>query len=233
MKACISLLLFLSSLSFSFSQGKISFKLYQNTDLFEISYSKYDYNLGKSFSGFLYNTNFNRISLAIQIRAKNKLMHELELMIPELSKPTNNPQFPFPYSFSYVNEQNYFVSTVSVRYEISKTLYSCGNFNLGMGIGINPYYIFGRFIPPVTNSFERTNKHIGFSFNITPRIAYKISNRFSIEVNSPFKVYDFIEATQHIDNPSIPIRQQTVTGVEHTFFQKVYTIRFGVSYSLK
>jgi hypothetical protein len=233
MKINISLLLLFCSFSFSFSQGKVSFKVYQNTDLFDISYSKYDDNLGKYVSGFLHNTNFNRISLAIQIKAKNKFIHEVELMTPELSKPTSNPQFPFPYSFNYQNEQDYFVSTVSIRYEVGKTLYSYGNLSLGLGIGINPYYIFGHFIPSVTTTYERTNKYVGFSFNVTPRISYKISKRFGIEINSPFKIYDLTEATQHIYNPAIPIRQQMGSGVEHTFFQKVYTIRFGVSYSLK
>jgi hypothetical protein len=235
MKQCLLIFAILYSNHVSFGQGKIKLKMYQNTDLFDISYTKYDDNLGKYVSGLSHKTNFNRISLAIQIRAKNKLVHEIELLIPELSKVTTNPQFPFPYSFDYrwQIEPYYSVSTVSIRYEVGKTLYSYGNLNLDLGVGINPYYISGHFIPPFTTTFERTHKYVGFSFNVTPRISYIISKRFGVEINSPFKIYDLIESTLHIDNPSIPIRQQTVSETKSEFFSNVYTIRFGVSYSFK
>jgi hypothetical protein len=74
------------------------------------------------------------------------------------------------------------------------------------------------------------NQLYGFAFNFTPRINYKISRRFNIDLNVPLKIYDLRLEKNQVNNPAIPIRQQNTNDVDHIFFESAYTIRLGLAY---
>ncbi|MFM9840896.1 MAG: hypothetical protein ACKVOQ_21695 [Cyclobacteriaceae bacterium] len=228
MKQHLSIIVILLSTHFSFGQGKFGIKVYQNTDIFSIT--TIDYDVNPSLTSTFSRTNFNRISIVLQMAAKNKLIHEIELIIPEFSKPISNPQFPFNYAFRKRNDLDNLMTTISLRYEIHKKIHSVGNIHINLGIGLNPYYINVEDISKTPNTYDRYTKYFGGSLNLIPSIIYKISNQFSLEINCPFKIYDLMNVTNRIANPAIPINQQTSTKIENGFLYNIYTFRFGVSY---
>jgi hypothetical protein len=120
-----------------------------------------------------------------------------------------------------------------LRYELSKTLTSKDKpFAFLLGVGINPYYVHIEYEPNVETVYYSSKQLYGFALNITPRIKYKLSQRFGIDLNVPLKVYDLRGEKNHVKNPSIPIRQQTANGYSNIFLESVYTIRLGLKYKL-
>lgn len=213
----------------SYGQNKYAIKIYQNTDKFTAEY--YAWNYG-SLEKYEYQK-FNRLSLALDIETKNKFTHEIELLIPELSKSTYSIQFPMNYEFRKDYGSTGKVSSYALRYELIISLSDKSKrFTFNPGVGINSYYVYIEFMPDVANAFNRSNKLYGFVFNITPRISYKLTNRFKIDVNVPLKVYDLREDAERIDNPAIPVRQQANSKTHSIFFENAYTIRLGLLYYL-
>ena len=66
---------------------------------------------------------------------------------------------------------------------------------------------------------------------IIPRVEYKLSRHFSVDLNVPVNVYNLRYGKMQIQNPSIPVAHQTSDAFYHLFFDHVYTIRLGVMYS--
>jgi hypothetical protein len=75
---------------YSFGQQGNSFKLYQNTDIFQVQCT----NLNPRETTKQVKINFNKISVAFVLHSKKNYFHEIELMIPEFSKPLEKLKFP-------------------------------------------------------------------------------------------------------------------------------------------
>lgn len=212
----------------SFGQKRIGIKLYQNTDIFEIQYHDSRNNVVEKFD----KVSFNRLSLAINIDTKKDYIHEIEFLIPEVSKSYINVQYPMNYELK--KETQDFegqASSYSLRYELSKSLTNkAKRLGFNLGLGINPYYVQVEYIPNVETSFYSSTKHFGFVFNMVPRVKYNLSQKFSIDLNVPLKIYDLQVAKYQVDNPSIPMRQQTTFDHSNIFFENAYTIRIGLMY---
>src|SRR5687768_1763445 len=108
---------FLASIN-SFGQAKIGVKLYQNTDFFDATY----YNSQSYEFEKIIHINFHRFSVAIDIKSKNNLNHEIEAFIPEISRSINYVQFPLEYEFRRSSSFESVISSYAFRYEINKTL---------------------------------------------------------------------------------------------------------------
>lgn len=217
-------------LSAAAASGQKSFgvKIYQNTDIFDITYHE-----GGINTTTVNKTNFNRISLALNLKTKSSLIHELELFIPEISRSLDNIQYPMDYDLRKGDTFEGEVTSYSIRYEISKRLTDeTKRFGFNLGAGINPYYLYLQYFPNVETTFYASSELYGFAMNIIPRLEYKISNRFHLDLNIPFKVYDLRGEKVRILNPSIPIRQQTSKEGDQIFFESAYTIRLGLKYTL-
>lgn len=211
----------------SFAQSTFGVKIYQNTDLFKTIYNEHPNNLVTSSE----QVNFNRISLAMDIHTKNGFLHEVEFFIPEISKSVDALQYPMNYEFRKDVTFDGEASSYSLRYELSKTVTNeSKRFAFSIGVGINPYYVHIEYIPNVETTYYWSTKRYGFALNLTPRINYKISPRFNIDLNVPFKFYDLRAEKNQVSNPAIPIRQQTTNDVDNIFFESAYTIRLGVEY---
>lgn len=213
----------------SYGQQKFAIKVYQNTDLFEATYNeqrtdqltKYNY------------LNFHRISVALAITSKNDLIHELEILMPEITKPTDDIQYPMNYAFRKDITFDSKASSYSFRYEVSKSLTAqSARFAFDLGLGINPYYVHIEYVPKVEATYYWSAKLYGMVFNIIPSVKYRLSNRFSIDLNMPLKIYDLRGERNQVDNPAIPKRQQTTKDVDNVFFEQAYTIRLGLMYDL-
>lgn len=215
------------------AQKKFGIKLYQNTDLFEKKYDRWIDNDWADKQTVVSYVNLNRFTLALDFETKNGLSHELEFMIPEISKSFNDVLYPFDYEFRRHGAFNGQVSTYSFRYEIRKTLTKePRRFAFDLGLGLNPYYVFEEYIPKIETFYYQSDKSYGVALNITPGMKYKISNRFSMELDAPLRCFDLRWEKFRIKNPSIPIRQQTAEEISHHFFVNAYTIRLGLRYAL-
>jgi hypothetical protein len=230
MKKPLALLLFIAISIYSPAQNTVGIKVYQNTDAFETQF----YETGPRTYTKVDNLHFSRISLALDFKTKKGLVHEFEILVPEFSKAPEKVMFPLNYEFrrGLTIEGN--VSTLSFRYEINKTLTDKSRpFAFILGGGINPYFIDIRYEPKDAMTYQWLTKLYGFSFNITPRIQYKLNGRFSIDLNVPLKIYDLSKEDNWVKNPSIPISQQKKDETSNTFFENVYTVRLGLMYTLK
>lgn len=214
----------------SFAQSTIGIKLYHNTDIFKSEY----YIRGGGRIATDDHVNINRFSLAIDVKTKKGFTHELELMVPDLSKTTGRLQYPMKYKlqrdYGFEDEG----STYSFRYELSKDVFKMSDrFTFNLGLGVNPYYVDIDYESQVDYMYSRSYKFYGGVLNVVPRVNFKLSNRFVVDLNIPLKVYDLRYTEQHIDNPTIPIRQQTTKDNDHIFLEGSYTIRIGLLYNFK
>src|SRR6187402_386592 len=111
--------LFISNTLFSFGQKSFGIKIYQNTDIFEIQYVEFRTNDVEKVD----KVNFTRVSLAVGIDTKKGYTHEIEFLIPEVSKSYDNIQYPMNYEFKKkMQDFEGQASSYSLRYEVSKTL---------------------------------------------------------------------------------------------------------------
>jgi hypothetical protein len=229
LRKIVFIALFISNVIYCLGQNSFGIKIYQNTDIFETQY----YESKTSPVSKVGNFNFDRITLAIDIDTKKGYTHEIEFLIPEVSKSLDDVQFPLNYKFRKGETFDGEASTYSLRYEIGKTLINkAKRFSFLLGVGINPYYIRIEYEPNVETSYYWSTKLYGFALNMTPRINYKLSQRFSIDLNVPLKIYDLRGEKNNIKNPLIPIRQQTTNDYSNIFFESAYTIRFGLMYKM-
>lgn len=222
--------LFLSYVVCSFGQKGFGIKIYQNTDIFKIQYFDNLTNEVEKFGQL----NFTRFSLALDIQSKKGYIHEIEFFVPEVSKSYDNLRYPMNYEFKkeWPNFERE-ASSYSLRYELSKNLTKkTRRIGFNLGIGISPYYVLAESIPTAVNHYYSSTKLYGFVLNIVPRINYKITQRFSIDLNVPLKMYDVRVENTRIKNPSIPIHQQTKIDYSNHFFESAYTLRLGIMYKL-
>lgn len=223
--------LFISNAICSCGQKGIGIKIYQNTDIFEIQYYESIPNQVEKFD----KGNFTRISLAVDIDTKKGYTHEIEFLIPEISKPYDNIQYPMNYELKKkMPDFEGQASSYSLRYELSRTLTAeAKKLALNLGIGINPYYVLVEYIPNIETRYYSSTKLYGFVMNIVPRVKYKLSQRFCIDLNVPLKLYDLRAEKYRVKNPAIPIHQQTNIEYSSIFFESAFTFRLGFMYKLR
>ncbi|HUQ66347.1 MAG TPA: hypothetical protein VM101_09335, partial [Flavitalea sp.] len=100
------------------------------------------------------------------------------------------------------------------------------------GAGINPYFVKLESFPKTSSSYYTSITLYGIALNVTPRFYFKINRSFSIDLNAPVRIYNLQRQKNRIDDPILPIRQQRRQGINHLFFEPVYTLRLGLRYSL-
>lgn len=229
MQNIVLLLLITCITKTSFAQSGLSFKIYQNTDIFQTRLT--DYRFGNVATEN--NINFSRISLAFDLITKKGFAHEVEILIPEFSKPIEKLQFPIQYTFRKEGKLEGEAYSYSLRYEINKLLADKSErIDFLLGLGINPYYVKLESIPNSPNAYYSSLVLYGFALNVTPRFYYKLNRLFTIELNAPIRIYNFQREKNRIDDPLLPLRQQRINQIDHLFFEPAYTIRLGLRYSL-
>jgi len=222
------IILFLGTIH-TFGQTRTEVKIYQNTDFFHTGYT--DPVSQQTVSSN--QTNFSRISIAATFHTGKKYLHELELFIPQIESKSD-PSYPMNYE-PHDPPSSTMVRTFtsySFRYEFSKEMKQSDKLIFTLGAGINPYYTKTSYLTQVSNSYNRYLWESGVALNFVSRIAYRITSRLGLELSIPFKVYDARYIQRKIENPSIPVRQQTSGSWNHIFFESAYTLRFGISFML-
>jgi hypothetical protein len=140
---------FLASIN-SFGQSKIGVKLYQNTDFFDATYfSSQSYEFER-----ITHINFSRFSVAIDIKSKNNLNHEIEAFIPEISRSITHVKFPLEYEFRTSSLFESIILSYAFRYEINKTLtHSSKRLAFNLGLALNPYFVNVEYEPNNPSTF--------------------------------------------------------------------------------
>lgn len=211
------------------SQNSLNLKLYQNTDyhqqLYYIPVPRENKNEGT--------LNFSRLSLAFNIATKKGLFHEIELQIPEFSRPLDKLDFPQKYGIWKGNSYTQTGSSFACRYELGKMIGKKSNpINFLVSAALNPYYLKVEYSPTVDLSYYNTRSFYGIALNVVPRLYFRINDRFSIDLNTPLRLYNFRRSSYRIDNPILPARQQRSKQTDHLFLEPVYNFRLGLRYSL-
>ncbi len=222
-------ILFVWQAFYVFGQQGQSFKLYQNTDIFQIQCRR----LNPREETKQVKVNFSRISLAFVFHSRKRSFHEVELQIPEFSKPIEKLDFPLEYIIFKGESFDQTANSFSFRYEFGKLLGDKSKpINFLLSTGINPYYVQLEYVPNIPNDFYRLTTYYGFALNATPRLYFKLNRRFNIDLNLPIRIYNFQKATYRIDNPILPVRQQRLMETNHLFLEPVYTLRLGLMWHL-
>src|SRR6187551_2484282 len=117
-KTRLLITLFVCEAIYSFGQQGLSFKVYQNTDIFQ----QQCIILNPREEIMQTKTNFSRISFAAVLLSKKNYFHEVEIQIPEFSKPIEKLDFPLKYTFWKGEAHEEAGSSVSFRYEYGKLL---------------------------------------------------------------------------------------------------------------
>jgi hypothetical protein len=229
----IALLACLTISAGAFAQHEYRIKLYQHTSSLETVYQRpssggSDVKSGdRHFTTGTFSVAFNIISL------RGGFHHELELFMPQIDRSAQDIQFPRNFGLSRSTLTTDVISAYSFRYEINQDITNVTKrFVLNLGLAVNPYHIDMEFKPRERNVFERNVQITGATINIIPRVSCQLTDRLSLELNVPVNVFDLYKIKQRVDNPGLSIRSQSNGGTEHTFFQDVYTVRFGVAYTL-
>jgi hypothetical protein len=212
----------------AFAQNEISFKIYQNTDVFPVTY-RHHY-LDVPSVTHEQKINFTRFSIAVDIPGK-KINHELELFIPEISKRVNKAQFPIDANYLANERYDDKFYSVAFRYEVKKQFSKNKPVSFGLGAAINPGFTVTMYEPSMNASvFYQTHKTLNVSLNMIPRVTYVPGKKISIELNVPLKIYDFKFVETEVENPNVPYSAQKQESTDHLFFEDVYTIRLGIGY---
>lgn len=222
--------IFTSTAIYSLAQKKLGIRIYQNTDFFETQYNEvFTGNVTK-----FQNVNFGRISLALNLKTKKGYNHEIEFLIPEISKSLDKIQFPMNYNFRKGDTFVGRASAYSLRYEVSRSITNnSGPFAFLLGVAVNPYYVHIEYEPTNETTYYSSTKLYGFAINVIPRLEYKLNDRLCLDLDVPLNVFDLHAQKVYIANPSIPLRHQSAVSFASSFFERAYTIRLGLMYRLK
>jgi hypothetical protein len=157
---------------------------------------------------------------------------KLNSSYPKYQNQFITSKFPLDFEFNDREGVKKLVSTYSFRYELSKLFKPTSTISFGSGIGANPYFTKTEYEPTNPNAIYSNSKIFGFSLNLIPRINFKVSERIQLDLNIPFKLYDFRFEDVSNRNPAIPVRQQRNTNLSHVFAAPSFTMRFGVAFLL-
>jgi hypothetical protein len=228
MRKVILLTIVLSETLTIFAQKGIELKIYQNTDVFKVD----QYNTQGQLSS-QQQTKFGRISFAVAFHTKTKFIHEIELFVPRIDESSNDIGLAMNYQLDDARTgQTRKTNAYSFRYEFAKEIRSTKNTIFSLGLGVNPFLAKAQYISSVPNTYNRYFEFYGASINFIPRFRYSLSNKALVELSIPFKMYDIEYVWQKIENPSIPIRQQSNDKWVNSFFENAFTVRLGFAYKL-
>lgn len=219
----------------AFAQHEYRIKLYQHTSSLETVYQRPSANGPEAKSGDKHVT-MGTFSLAFNmISLRGNFHHELEIFMPEIKRKAQNVQFPFNYDLTRFADVADVVSTYSFRYEINTDITNVTKrFWLNVGAAVNPYHIEIQNTPREMRALdvERNVRYTGARFNIIPRVSCQLTDRLNLELNIPVNVFEIRRAKVDAHTPNLSLTPQATTSTEHTFFDNIYTVRFGVAYTL-
>jgi hypothetical protein len=213
----------------AYAQQPWSIKVYQNSDFFSKTYSNDVTNKTSKQN----EANFNRFSFAFQIHPDRQFTHEIEFFIPEINKNPEDVSFPFLYDFDVNDLRSSSVDTYSLRYEIIERISSLKKQKLlsfHTGLSVNPYYVKIDYTSDEVNVFDYNYQHFGFSFAIAPHLKVNFTKKLRLDINVPINLYTLRVEAYKTEDPAASSSRKETQEAFHKLFQKVYSLRVGISY---
>lgn len=222
----IGILLFGLGLPTAHSQSSLYLKVYHNSDFYRRTENLYDLEARERRDTDYDRNNFNRFSIGAGL-SRPKFYHELEL--------SYNQDFPpIEHIARISNELETTTHFLSFHYEINKVLVSEKSFRILTGLGLNTYKGKSKSVPEISTMFPVTDRDIGSTLNLIPRISFDLSPKLGVELSSKIGLLNVNNYKSIVHNPDIPVEHQAwVDEVNWSFFPSAYNIRVGLFYELK
>lgn len=120
---------------------------------------------------------------------------------------------------------------IGLRYDYNFLLTNGDNpFSFFIGLSSSPTYYYQLNEPKSPSSFNRSKIKASVYVSIVPRIIWKINPKIFMDLNIPFNVYELSYKWRRINNPSLPLDQQSNGKWYSYFISKTYEIRLGVGF---
>jgi hypothetical protein len=101
-----------------------------------------------------------------------------------------------------------------------------------IGLSSQLFYDLYKNDPVVSLSYSTRSQDIGLLFSIIPGIEYKLTKILSVELNSPVSFYDIKLNSERIDNPTLEVKDRTVSTIIGDFFPNKINFRIGLSFKI-
>jgi len=121
-------------------------------------------------------------------------------------------------------------TSISLRFEhiINFNKTNDKKFIPSFGLGFSPAYRKENFVPRIASSFPNRNYNVDLNFYVLPRLTYYFTSNIFFDFNIPICIFNFDILSEKKEDPSLPVKQRTVT----TFFLKglpnIYSARIGI-----
>jgi hypothetical protein len=83
-------------------------------------------------------------------------------------------------------------------------------------------------LPKISTSFTTKGFYLGSKFYFIPRAIYQFNNKFYIDLNFPFELFNFYWFRSRIKNPTLPVNLQRNNEFHSNFFNNIFGLRLGI-----
>ncbi|MDA3866404.1 MAG: hypothetical protein PF489_06590 [Salinivirgaceae bacterium] len=220
----------------TYTDDKNAIKIY-NLTTFESSSSKLR---SDSASFSLYSSNsiseYFHPTFAYQWKSKKNNFHEIELTNFILKNNKSKDEIINDSSgtkHTKISSRTTMI-LISFRYEYILNFNKSKDtrFVPSLGFGVRPFYKQEDIKFDVSTSFPSSEKYIGFSTYITPRLTYYVSSKLFLDINIPLNIFSMNYNTTLLDNPAIPKEHRDVSSLNFEELTNVFSARIGVGLKL-
>lgn len=123
---------------------------------------------------------------------------------------------------------------IRMRYEYGK-LFSKNEQNKlvpGIGLSLDPFFIYNRIHPKVSTNFPFKNYRIGTELRLIPRLAYKLMPKMDLSLRIPILLTSLYWEKAKNENPTIPISARTIKNIAVDFDPDNIQLSLGISYKI-
>jgi len=104
--------------------------------------------------------------------------------------------------------------------------------HFAVGLGGSPFFIRDYKSSMTRNSLPILVMEAGIVFYVIPRINYHINEKFFLDLNIPINLAQTAFQKVRVENPSMPIAEQTNNRFNFNLFSNVLAARIGVGMKL-
>ncbi len=119
---------------------------------------------------------------------------------------------------------------IRLSYNYLKSISS--KINVAIGMGVSPYLLKENISPSNPLSFDRRHSSVGASLDLIPRFQFNMTKKVFFETHLVLSTVRLNRYETQIENPAIPLREQTETDSSVRYFGGDYQVRFGIGLTL-
>ena len=221
-----------------YAQSNVYLKLYQNTDFFKRTENLYNRQI-RAQQSTEYNMNsFSRMSVAVAIETKNAWNHEFEVSYYQGWTPIEHTSiFSKESAINIANnvfEKENVNHFIAMHYEAYRTIIPGNRIAFQTGIGLNTYWAKSESRPESSFLFRQTDRNVGTTFTVIPRLCYALSQKFNLELSTKLGLLNANHYKAVIDNTTISAEDRIQeSGMHWRFLPAAYNFRLGIAYKIR